>query len=234
MVALGILVPSVRVRISTSQLFPLLCFLDIADYQLLLSCPFPRSRAGLCPRGIAALRHRGIVALRHCGTASFAALRLCDTAALVLRNMLKIRAITGGLCPVRDRDSRIFSCSSATYAAAPPFRPQPAVPRAFGPLNPRRACRRAFGPLALPTGKWSASTRSPRLHHSARFLLPATRCPSRLRAAVCRYAFTRSGNLTSLRLGCYVNLVVKCKLLISSSLYDLTCVKVHRLKWINT
>ena len=148
MVALGILVPSVRVRISTSQLFPLLCFLDIADYQLLLSCPFPRSRAALCPRGsalsclrvFAVLRHRVIVASRHRG---IVALRLCDTAALVLRNMLKTRAITGGLCPVRDRDSRIFSCSSATYAAAPPFRPQPAVPRAFA------LCLRAFGELDI-------------------------------------------------------------------------------------
>ncbi len=185
MVALGILVPSVRVRISTSQLFPLFCFLDIADYQRLLSCPFPRSRAALCPRGTASLRFRVFAASLHCGIAGLrlcafvslrhcgiAGLRLCDTAALVLRNMLKIRAITGGLCPVLDRDSRIFSCSSATYAAASPFRPQPAAPRAFGPLNPRRACRRAFGPLALPTGKWSASTRSPRLHYSARNPLP--------------------------------------------------------------
>ena len=129
-------------------------------------------------RGIAALRDcvfalsclRGSAASWHCGIAG---LRLCDTAALVLRNMLKIRAITGGLCSVRDRDSRIFSCYSATYAAAPPFR---------------------RNPLSLAP----------------------------------------SGNLTSLRLGCYVNLVVKCKLLISSSLCDLTCVKVHRLKWINT
>ncbi len=175
MVALGILVPSVRVRISTSQLFPLFCFLDIADYQLLLSCPFPRSRAALCPRGTAASRdcvfrvssrHRGIVALWHCGTASLrfrvfaaarhrgiAALRLSRlrvTAALVLRNMLKIRVITGGLCSVRNRDSRIFSCSSATYAAAPPFRPQPAARCPFAPSGRCVSlCLRAFGKLDI-------------------------------------------------------------------------------------
>ncbi len=31
----------------------------------------------------------------------------------------------------------------------------------------RRSGCRAFGPLVLPTGKWSASPRSPRLHHPA-------------------------------------------------------------------
>ena len=45
------------------------------------------------------------------------------------------------------------------------------VPSVFAPARPScRApvCCRAFGPLALPTGKWSASPRSPRLHHPAR------------------------------------------------------------------
>ena len=33
---------------------------------------------------------------------------------------------------------------------------------------------RAIGPLASPTGKWSASPRNPRLHHSAAHLLAVT------------------------------------------------------------
>ena len=82
----------------------------------------------MCLRGIAALRHRGIVALRDCVFAlsclcGIVALRdcvfalsclrgsaaswHCGIAGLVLRNMLIIRVITGGLCSVRGSPDNV-------------------------------------------------------------------------------------------------------------------------------
>jgi len=56
------------------------------------------------------------------------------------------------------------------------------VLRAFSLLALAMLYSRAFGPLASPTGKWSASPRSPRLHYpAAQTRLPTVLCPRAFR-----------------------------------------------------
>ena len=64
-------------------------------------------------------------------------------------------------------------CGAAAFDFTPSGLVSASGLRAIGLCRPASGLR-AFGPLALPTGKWSASPRNPRLHHSAAHLFAVT------------------------------------------------------------